>query len=55
LAVASGDDGVAFVRGLSADKVVDGHKEDVLAAARQFVPNGLDFERTGVDKAVDLV
>ena len=42
LAVASGDDGVAFVRGLSADKVVDGHKEDVLAAARQFAPNGLD-------------
>jgi NADPH2:quinone reductase len=42
LAVASGDDGVAFVRGLSADKVVDGYKEDVLAAARQFAPNGLD-------------
>jgi len=42
LAVASGDDGVAFVRGLGADKVVDGHKEDVLAAARQFAPNGLD-------------
>jgi NADPH:quinone reductase-like Zn-dependent oxidoreductase len=42
LAVASGDDGVAFVRGLGADKVVDGYKEDVLAAARQFAPNGLD-------------
>jgi NADPH2:quinone reductase len=39
---ASGDDGVAFVRGLGADKVVDGYKEDVLAAARQFAPNGLD-------------
>src|SRR5258707_13818053 len=42
LAVASGDDGVAFVRGLGADNVVDGYKEDVLAAARQFSPNGLD-------------
>ena len=42
LAVASGDDGVAFVRGLGADKVVDGYKEDVLVAARQFAPNGLD-------------
>src|SRR3989442_731182 len=42
LAVASGDDGVAFVRGLGADKVVDGYKEDVLAAARQFALNGLD-------------
>src|SRR5260370_35512264 len=42
VAVASGDDGVAFVRGLGADKGVDGYKEDVLAAARQFAPNGLD-------------
>ena len=42
LAVASGDDGVAFVRGLGADKVVDGNKEDVAAAARQFAPQGLD-------------
>ena len=40
--MASGDDGVAFVRGLGADKVVDGYKEDVLASARQFAPNGLD-------------
>ena len=42
LAVASGDDGVAFVRGLGADKVVDGYKEDVLAAARRFAPDGLN-------------
>src|ERR1700680_3050469 len=28
LAVASGDDGVAFVRGLGADKVVDGYKSE---------------------------
>jgi NADPH:quinone reductase len=42
LAVASGDDGVAFVRGLGADKVVDGKKDDIAAAARQFAPQGLD-------------
>ena len=42
LAVASGDDGVAFVRGLGADKVVDGKKDDIAAAARQFAPQGID-------------
>lgn len=42
LAVASGDDGVAFVRGLGADKVVDGKKDDIAAAAGQFAPQGLD-------------
>jgi len=42
LAVASGDDGVAFVRGLGADKVVDGKKDDIAAAARQLAPQGLD-------------
>lgn len=42
LAVASGDDGVAMVRQLGADVVVDGHKDDVAAAARKFAPNGLD-------------
>jgi NADPH:quinone reductase-like Zn-dependent oxidoreductase/uncharacterized protein YndB with AHSA1/START domain len=42
LAVASGDDGVALVRRLGADAVVDGHKEDVAAAARAFAPAGLD-------------
>jgi len=42
LAVASGDDGVAFVRGLGADEVVDGYKGGVLAAARRFAPDGLD-------------
>jgi NADPH2:quinone reductase len=41
-AVASGSDGVALVTGLSADVVVDGHNDDVAAAARQFAPNGLD-------------
>jgi len=42
LAVASGDDGVAFVRSLGAAKVVDGKKDDIAAAAREFAPQGLD-------------
>jgi NADPH2:quinone reductase len=41
-AVASGTEGVALVKRLSADTVVDGHKDDIPAAARQFAPNGLD-------------
>ena len=41
-AVASGSDGVALVKRLGADAVVDGHKDDIAAAARQFAPNGLD-------------
>jgi NADPH2:quinone reductase len=40
-AVASGSDGVALVKSLGADAVVDGHKDDIAAAARQFAPNGL--------------
>jgi NADPH:quinone reductase-like Zn-dependent oxidoreductase len=42
LAVASGRDGVEFVKRLGADKVIDGHREDILKAAHEFVPNGLD-------------
>jgi NADPH:quinone reductase-like Zn-dependent oxidoreductase len=42
LAVASGRDGVDFVKPLGADKVIDGHREDILKAAREFAPNGLD-------------
>jgi NADPH:quinone reductase-like Zn-dependent oxidoreductase len=41
-AVASGADGMALCRHLGADAVVDGHTDDVSAAARQFAPNGLD-------------
>ncbi len=39
-AVASGADGVALTRRLGADTVVDGHRDDVLAAARAFAPDG---------------
>jgi NADPH:quinone reductase-like Zn-dependent oxidoreductase len=42
LAVASGEDGVAFVGRLGADKVVDGHKDDIQVAAREFAQKGLD-------------
>ncbi len=41
-AVASGSDGVALVKRLGADAVVDGRKDDIAAAARQFAPDGLD-------------
>jgi NADPH2:quinone reductase len=41
-AVASGDDGVALVKRLGADAVVDGHRDDVAAAARKFAPGGVD-------------
>jgi NADPH:quinone reductase-like Zn-dependent oxidoreductase len=41
-AVASGDDGVALATHLGADAVVDGHRDDVAAAARAFAPRGVD-------------
>src|SRR5262249_15732195 len=40
--VASGKDGVAFVKRLGADAVVDGRGDDVLKIAREFAPNGID-------------
>jgi NADPH:quinone reductase len=42
LAVASGQDGVEFVKRLGADKIIDGHREDILKAAHEFAPKGLD-------------
>lgn len=42
LAVASGSDGVALARRLGADVAVDGHRDDVRAAARKFAPQGID-------------
>jgi NADPH:quinone reductase len=41
-AIASGDDGVQFVKKLGADSAVDGRSNDVLNAAREFAPNGID-------------
>ena len=31
-----------FVKGLGADKVIDGRREDIVKAAKQFEPKGLD-------------
>lgn len=42
LASASGKDGVALARRLGADMAVDGRHDDVAAAARQFMPRGVD-------------
>ncbi|HSZ83878.1 MAG TPA: NADP-dependent oxidoreductase [Polyangia bacterium] len=42
LAVASGPDGVELVRRLGADVAVDGQKDDVARAAKEFAPDGLD-------------
>jgi NADPH:quinone reductase-like Zn-dependent oxidoreductase len=42
LASASGHDGVALVRRLGADVAIDGKHEDILEAARQFAPHGVD-------------
>ena len=41
-AIASGADGVEFAKKLGADKAVDGRSDDVLNAAEEFAPNGLD-------------
>lgn len=41
-AIASGDDGVQFVKKLGADAAVDGRSDQVLDAAKAFAPNGID-------------
>jgi NADPH2:quinone reductase len=41
-AAASGSDGVKLVKKLGADIAVDGHKDDMEAAAREFAPDGID-------------
>src|SRR5215203_5116112 len=41
-AVASGDDGVDFVKRLGADDAVDGRSDEVLEVAREFAPDGID-------------
>jgi NADPH:quinone reductase len=42
LATASTDDGMALVRRLGADAVVNGRTGDITAAARRFAPHGVD-------------
>jgi NADPH:quinone reductase-like Zn-dependent oxidoreductase len=40
-ATASDEDGLALLRGLGADTAVDGRREDIVAAAREFAPDGV--------------
>jgi NADPH:quinone reductase-like Zn-dependent oxidoreductase len=42
LATASGKDGIAFVRRLGVDLVVDGKRDDIEPVARAFAPDGID-------------
>jgi NADPH:quinone reductase len=42
LATASGEDGLSFVTALGADAAVDGRRGDILAAAHDFAPAGVD-------------
>jgi NADPH2:quinone reductase len=42
LATASGPDGMDFARRLGADMTVDGRHGDIVAAAREFAPDGVD-------------
>jgi NADPH:quinone reductase-like Zn-dependent oxidoreductase len=41
-AIASGNDGVELAKKLGADSAVDGRGDNVLNAAREFAPNGVD-------------
>ena len=41
-AIASGNDGVQLVKKLGADSAVDGREGNVLNAAKEFAPNGID-------------
>ena len=42
LAIASGSDGVELSKQVGADMAINGRSDDVVAAARQFAPNGID-------------
>jgi NADPH:quinone reductase len=42
LAVASGRDGIRFVRRLGADAAADGHHDDLVGVAHRFAPDGVD-------------
>jgi NADPH:quinone reductase len=42
LATVTGEDGASLVKRLGADAVVDGRHGDIVAAAREFAPHGID-------------
>ncbi|HEX3250283.1 MAG TPA: NADP-dependent oxidoreductase [Pyrinomonadaceae bacterium] len=59
-AVASGEDGVNFVKRLGADAVVDGRSDKVLDVAREFAPDGIDAALVtaggdGTDRALSAI
>ncbi|HKK40641.1 MAG TPA: NADP-dependent oxidoreductase [Cryomorphaceae bacterium] len=56
-AVASGKDGVELARNLGADAAVNGKEDDVLSAARDFAPDGIDAAilATGGEKAQEAL
>lgn len=56
-AIASGEDGVAMLRNLEVEAVVNGRKDDVLSVARKFAPAGFDTAlfSTGGELADSLV
>lgn len=41
-AIASGEDGVAFVQELGADVTINGYEDNIVEAAQQFAPDGFD-------------
>jgi NADPH:quinone reductase-like Zn-dependent oxidoreductase len=54
-AVASGEDGVAFVRRLGADNVIDGRAGDIVARLHGFAPDGLDAALFLTDARTDEI
>lgn len=56
-AIASGDDGVQFARKLGADSAVNGRRDDVLKAAKEFASNGIDaaLVTAGGEKTVEAL
>jgi NADPH2:quinone reductase len=59
-AVAAGQDGVELAKKVGADVAVDGHKDDIVAAAKEFAEGGIDaaYMTAGGDaaqKALDAV
>ncbi|TDK25151.1 NADP-dependent oxidoreductase [Luteimonas aestuarii] len=57
LAIASGEDGVRMASRLGADAAIDGRRDDIAVAMRQFAPGGLDAAllTAGGDGAAQVV
>lgn len=57
LAVASGDDGVEYVKSLDCDKVINGYTDNIKKAAREFSTDGIDAAllTAGGEKAKEAI